>query len=285
MSYLNKLQKVIKYKLSSKRVPGIISDIDSNKYQRFVFNLIDRKNTHVGDVLFLLPAILILQRYFLVLVLVNEDIKSLLVNFGYKEPELSFRDSIEITYIWNDNISNKNYIWLNVADSSIEENPSHLILNFLKKNGYPIESDIELIYKAPNKTCFNTNYFIYSNECESGLFRLWFGARGKLDRMAINLNKNGLIPIVVGTKPFNQIPKFVDCIDLRGKTTLSELGEIINSNEISILSFDNALVHLGVLLNKPKIIISMRWFSFRYTKYLKKCIFPVWNSSSRITYL
>lgn len=285
MSYLSKLQKVLKYKLYSKRVPGVISDVYSNKCRTFVFNLNDRKNTHVGDVLFLLPAILILQKNFIVQVQVNDDIKSILLNFGYKEPTQAFTDSIEISYIWNDNISNKNYIWLNLADSNIEMKPSQLILNFLRNNGYELDLEVAMTYKQFKKTSFNSSYFIFSNECESGLFRLWFGARFKLDNLALNMNKDGLIPIVVGTRPSNKIPKFHNYIDYRGKTTLSELVEIINSNDLIILSFDNALAHLGIILNKSKIIISMRWFKIKYSKYLKSYIFPLWDSNSRITYL
>ena len=285
IKYIIKIYKKIKYIISYKITPGIISDIDNNSIVNFTFNFEDIENTHTGDILFLLPIILVLQKNYNLSIKSNQQTIKLLEKFGYINNNIIDNNNIEISYIWNNNLRNKNYIYLNLTDKKITKKPSNVLYDYLIDLGYSINKIKNIQYNEEKKIIYDHKYFIYNNECESGLFRL-FNARKKLQKKANELIRDGIIPICVGNQ--NNDLNFIECsyyIDLRGKTNLVDLADLLNNSNSIILTYDNAIAHLATILNKKEVFISMRWFTKKHSKYLKKYIFPLYESKTKIIYI
>ncbi len=288
--YLRKQMKFIKifYKFKNiffyrfkKTSTGIVGNVNNlNEIKDFVFNFSDSENTHLGDILFLLPAIISIQKKYNVKVIASNSIISALEYFGYQHNNYIRDDFIEISYVWSRKKSKNFYIYLNLTDRNIKKKPSELLIDYLNKKNF----DIHLIDDLNMNKSGDDKYFVYNNECESGKFRLLRSIRKKLDNKALQLINENKVAIVVGINRNNKIPFVSNYIDMRERTTIIELIQIINSVNI-IISYDNAISHLGIILNKNNVYISMRYFSRKYSKYLQSYIFPLCQSKSVIVYL
>jgi hypothetical protein len=126
----------------------------------------------------------------------------------------------------------------------------------------------------------HSKYIIFSNYLVSGSFRVFDKKHKKLEEAVVNFKYKypdfKVIHIGSSTDLKNDTKNydFVD-IDLRGKTTVMELFEISNLDEVVLyMGFDNFLMHLFFILNKDVKIMSRGRWSNKSRFFLENYIDP-----------
>jgi hypothetical protein len=128
-----------------------------------------------------------------------------------------------------------------------------------------------------------TKYIIFSNYLVSGSFRVFDKKYRKLEDAVIDIKNKYPDIKVIHIGSFNDLKNdtkkydFVD-IDLRGKTTVMELFDLSNLDQVVLyMGFDNFLMHLFFILNKDVKIMSRGRWSNKSRFFLENYIDPPFN--------
>ena len=273
------------------------------KSGRILFDFSD-SSTHLGDRLFFAPLIFELVRSGFQIYISKEDsvTQSLFrdlnnsVNLGEYDDSLTMdlvvvtspsltalspkyeKDKLlicEFSSIQNQNIlaelssAFSEITGLNLQCSPIKSTPKNFKSSWLDSDG---------------------EYFLFSNYIDSGWFRAFFVRRAALVEKAKRLSADGYKIIHVGTaldaKNDNSNYDFID-MDLRGKLTISNLTDLINSKHVvGAVTYDNFIMHLIGIFDKKAYVLFRGRFIKKNTdmhyKFINQVFFHVDN---RIHYL
>ena len=130
---------------------------------------------------------------------------------------------------------------------------------------------------------------LLSNYIDSGFFRKWFVEEEKLFRECKKFKKLGYEIWHIGSemdkKGDRRDYNFVDK-DLRGCLSLTELINEIKNNSVTIVSFDNFIMHLGNIYNRNCKILFRGRFLKKNRDYHFRCVNScLSNNKNTINYL
>ena len=160
-------------------------------------------------------------------------------------------------------------------NKSSQENISKQLCKLLELPYSPFYKNIKR-----DNTVNSKGYVVLSNYIDSGFFRKFFIDEKKIYRKAEKLKKSGHYIIHVGTSndklSDDKIYDFIDR-DARGQLTIPDLISLIRDQRPTIISYDNFLMHLGILFSCEVYVL----FRGRFTKKSKDFHFKNVNECLR----
>ena len=273
---------------------GYHSNFKGNiRCNKILFDFSDKDSMHLGDSLFFLPSVRWLEENGItVYISAHNAVKELYKCYGIDIDSSSFDVSrIDLTVTnWESksllNFNTSPVIWFNCTDARISE-PIGL---FILKNICAI-ANISVpprnwncwrvkIFRTKN---FNQKYVIYSEEVDSGKFRVTKKMKLELLSKAVEFSKrNNCILILVGLIPSNKERTKAMVIDLRGKTSLDDLFKILSNKKcLKVFSFDTAIAHIAFSLNKNCYVMLKKRILKKNSLYIRKFLFPIMPSPNK----
>ncbi len=244
-----------------------------SKKSGIVFDF-SHKTTHLGDRLFYFPVMKML---------IERDYQIYIVSGDYTTFDL-FNSIYKHNIPFHSSNCTKEKIWV-IPSASLLAN----LLNFYQRKiivvRYDIKSELSVvqqIFNSLGQDIHQVNYWlprdekiklekpgivIFSNYIDSGFFRKWFVCEEKLEKKCIELKKIGYKIWHVGTQMDKSNDKkkykFVDR-DLRGILSIEQVTNIIRNKNVTVVSYDNFIMHLGHLFNRKVFILFRGRFSKKH---------------------
>ncbi len=236
------------------------------------------KTTHLGDRVFIIPILFNLQKNMIqistndnILIDLYEAIYKLKFdnNFDYYDFNIVLRPSFLKKF--NRNIRQ---IYLDFTDTSTEyliSEQVNIILNKSLGLNQHLKNHSVSLNQSKDE---NSKIVFFSNYIDSGSFRKLFIDQKKLYDKCYELKRIGYKIYHIGTESDrcndSKNYDFVD-VDLRGKTSIIEIIELFkNYEDLIVVSYDNFLMHLGLIYNKKTFILFRgRFLKSNYYHHMK----------------
>ncbi len=250
-----------------------LTDYDVCNSREFFFDFSDR-TTHLGDRLFFFPLIdLLVKAGYPVRIANGDKLTGVLLQkiISFSPAQSNKPSETECVIFPAPSFLNfkkiyKKFAVVDFTDTNCSRKISEEIVCSFKNKFNLCLNDVTFDVKS-NKAADSIqkiipseyNYYIFSNYVDSGRFRKLFINEKKLVQKALQLKREGYKIIHVGS--VNDIASdqrcypFVD-IDMRGKTNISDIVDIVNSpNVIGALTYDNFIMHLVGMYGKVAYVL------------------------------
>ncbi len=298
---INNLICLLKFR--SRSIPLLAySKFNFEKNYGFTFDF-SHKTTHLGDRLFFFPLIRSLVELNIPIKVNDSSTNELFRKiYGIDVPRASSEHFIAIIpkpSFLRFLLKYKDVVLVDFTDLNVESKISlELISSFnrLFKLNLNANVDVNALNSSnyssfAGKSLFDSKkYVVFNNYINSGFFRIYFKDSKLLSRECEKFRNNGFEIIHVGSKSDkkNDINKYdFVSLDFRGLLTMVELVELISlPNVFGVVTFDNFIMHLAHLFDKPSWILFRGRFLKRnedhHMKYVNNTFL---SNSNNINYL
>lgn len=267
------LMKFILYKY--KLIDGLYGTKCNTVDNIVVFDLDSKSTLHLGDVLQFLPVIDCLSFSKIVYIIARNERKKLFnillsnpLNVIFIDDHSYIRSIKEKLYVTSLGklkdlsfvLMKKPFLIADFASPLLNKFPYKLFEDYFK---------IELLSKTINNqkilfppVCYPTEYIIFNDQVESGIFRIPKSFFIKLYTCAVSISMSEKLPIIyVGidnnNKNFNEYAAKSGCVlyDLRGNTSVEDvISFIANPRCKLVITFDNFIMHLAHMFEKKTFV-------------------------------
>ena len=264
------------------------------------FDLSDSRHFHLGDHLFLEPAMRACRdRGAAVVVAPGAAMREYLRDAGYAVVDRSavLEQELRVTSVWMyDAIPpherRRRFLYLNTIDHRIdgpvaEQLAAHLVRAArLEPGPVPIDGRPHLVGPGPTPLdAEEGRWLVFNDAVDSGWFRVTPGDRAVLAKVAAAKRREGFRIVRVGSAAdLAKRPALVgvEDLDLRGRTSVVELFRLLGSPKVvGTISFDTLVAHMGIAYDKPAVI-RLRRFSPRHARFLKQHLIPPFAAGKSI---
>lgn len=305
MYVLYKLVNNLAFILFSKQLdfPALFSKKSiSAPYDHICFDF-DHRTTHFGDKLFFLKVVRLLRlNGSNVSVLDRSGTFDMIYELLYSEPSPTYHYSrskkcirvVPKPSFLAKIFQYKNILIVDLTDIRINKRlPEQLVYSLANFFGVELSCNLDFhpLIQGPSRLDNERNRVaIFNNYIDSGKFRKLFLRESLLCNQCIRLKEDGYTIVHVGTakdkKGDNKNYSFVD-LDFRGSMTVVDLIKLLYSSEVSVIvTYDNFIMHLGCIFEKPIFAL----FRGRFSHSQRRHHFSFVNNSfesfpGQITYL
>ena len=259
------------------------------------FDFSDPRHVHLGDHLFLEPAMRACRdRGARVVVAPHPAMREYLREAGYTVVDRSVarQQELRVSSVWMyDDFPSRErrsrVVYLNTIDHHIDAPiAEHLAAHLLRAAGLERERvaiDGRPYLVAPGPSPLDAipddggRWLVFNDAVDSGWFRVTSSDRAALAAVAAAKRREGFRIVRVGSAADlakRPEPIGAEDLDLRGRTSVVELFRLLGSPRVAgTISFDTLVAHMGIAYDKPAII-RLRRFSKRHARFLQQYLIP-----------
>lgn len=256
------------------------------------FDFSDSRHVHLGDHLFLEPAMRACRdRGIEVVVAPGAAMRAYLHEAGYTvvDPTVVLDQELRVSSVWMYDAMprherRRRFLYLNTIDHHIDgpvaEHLAAQVLRAARVDQTEPDIDGRPFLVAPGPTPLDREsgrWLVFNDAVDSGWFRVTSSDRTVLADIAAAKRREGFRIARVGSAgDLAQRPERIgiEDLDLRGRTTVVELFRLLGSPKVvGTISFDTLVAHMGIALDKPADI-RLRRFSRRHSRFLKQYLIP-----------
>lgn len=278
------------------RAGGIADFANLSRPPRSIgFDFSDSRHVHLGDHLFLEPAMRACRDLGVpVVVAPGTALRDYFREAGYTLADSSavLAQELRVTSVYMydampANERQERFLYLNTVDHHIDAPVAeHLAAHLLQAvclTQKPVRVDGRpfLVPAGPtaldNEPDEGQGWLVFNDAVDSGWFRVTPRDRSILAEVAAARRADGLRIVRVGSSADlarRPRPVGVEDLDLRGRTSVVELFRLLGSPRVAgTISFDTLVAHMGIAYDKPASI-RLRHFSPRHARFLKRFLIP-----------
>ena len=260
------------------------------------FDLSNARHVHLGDHLFLEPAMRACRlRGVEVVVAPGAAMKEYFRDAGYPvvPPSVALQQELRVTPVWMyDSMPpherRTRFLYLNMIDHRIgrpvAEHMAEEVLRAacLDPDTAPIDGRAHLV--APGATALDGlegRWLLFNDTVDSGWFRVNRWDRAVLADVARQRRDAGFRIARVGTEA-ERIARpariGVEDVDLRGRTSVMDLFRLLRSPAVEgTISFDHVVAHYGISCGKPAVV-KVRRSSRGHSDFMKRFLIPPFHA-------
>jgi hypothetical protein len=261
------------------------------------FDLSNARHVHLGDHLFLEPAMRACRRHGVdVVVAPGAAMRDYFRDAGYTvvTADRVLEQELRVSSVWMyDSIPKRQrrtrFLYLNMIDHHIGRPVAeHMVEEVMRAARLepPLHAcDGRPHLVAPGTTALDDavgEWLLFNDTVDSGWFRVTRWDRAVLAAVAAEQRRLGFRIARVGTESERLAqPESlgVEDLDLRGRTSVMDLFRLLRSPRVvGTVSFDHVVAHMGMACGKPAIV-KVRRCSRRHGDFMKRYLIPPYSAA------